>query len=220
MSTPHPDPLPPSPTDRAALSDEELMTAYATQDDAAAFDVLYERHERGLYRFVRRLLGVQAGEGDEVYQEAWIRIVTARAEFPDQQAPWRAWAFAIAHNLALDRLGASGRKVRFIPPRQHEVGSVAGAGSRPAGTAEPISLDDDAALWRSVGRRLLDCVNQMPAEQRSALLLRHEHGFTDDMLAETLGLGADVVYSAVQHGTAAMQVCMESADADLAGERA
>jgi RNA polymerase sigma factor (sigma-70 family) len=215
------------------MSDEELMVAYASQGDAAAFDALYERHEHALYRFVRRLLGAQAGEGDEVFQEAWIRIVTARAEFAGQQAPWRAWAFAIAHNLALDRLGASGRKVRFVPPRQHEMipqptsrhggagaGGIARAGDRSAGTAAPLSLDDDAALWRSVGRRLLELVNQMPAEQRSALLLRHEHGFSDDMLAETLGLGADVVYSALQHGTAAMQVCLESADSDLTGEHA
>ena len=45
-----PEPIHPEPTD------DQLMRAYA-QGDAAAFDRLYARHEAGLLRFVRRLLG-------------------------------------------------------------------------------------------------------------------------------------------------------------------
>ena len=36
--------------------DDMLMSAYA-QGDAAAFERLYARHQAGLYRFIRRLLG-------------------------------------------------------------------------------------------------------------------------------------------------------------------
>src|SRR6478752_1715099 len=93
------------------LPDEDLMLAYA-QGDHAAFDVLYARHEAALYRFVRRLLGsALAAQADEVFQEAWLRIVTARASFRPQGAAWRTWAFTIAHNLAMDRLRVSGREV-------------------------------------------------------------------------------------------------------------
>ena len=89
--------------------DEELMLAYA-RGDAAAFDLLYARHEAGLYRFVRRLLGGPlAAQADEVFQDAWLRIVAARASFRPQGAAWRTWAFTIAHNLAMDRLRVSGR---------------------------------------------------------------------------------------------------------------
>src|SRR3954463_3497377 len=93
------------------LPDEDLMLAYA-QGDAGAFDVLYARHETALYRFVRRLLGgALAAQADEVFQDAWLRIVAARTSFRPQGAAWRTWAFTIAYNAAMDRLRVSGREV-------------------------------------------------------------------------------------------------------------
>ena len=95
----------------AVMPDDQLMLAYAG-GDTTAFDVLYARHEGGLYRFVRRLLGVRlSAEVDEVFQETWVRIITARNSFSPQGAAWRTWAFTIAHNLAMDRLRASGREM-------------------------------------------------------------------------------------------------------------
>ena len=96
-----------------AMPDDQLMLAYAA-GDATAFNALYARHEGGLYRFVRRLLGMRlAAEVDEVFQETWLRIVAARTSFSPQGATWRTWAFTIAHNLAMDRLRLSGREVAF-----------------------------------------------------------------------------------------------------------
>src|SRR5918993_1233521 len=93
------------------MPDEDLMLAYA-RGDAAAFDALYARHEAALYRFVRRLLGASfASQADEVFQDTWLRIVTARERFQPQGAAWRTWAFTIAHNAAMDRLRVAGREV-------------------------------------------------------------------------------------------------------------
>ena len=55
--------MPPEPTDDA------LMKAYAA-GDAAAFEQLYARHQAGLYRFIRRLLGSALNaQTDEVFQD-------------------------------------------------------------------------------------------------------------------------------------------------------
>src|SRR5882672_3214783 len=62
-------------------SDDVLMSAYA-RGDAAAFEQLYARHERALYRFVRRLLGnALAAQTDEVFQDTWLRVVHARSRW-------------------------------------------------------------------------------------------------------------------------------------------
>ena len=67
-----PEPINPEPTD------DQLMFAYA-QGDAAAFDRLYARHEAGLLRFVRRLLGPRwVAQADEVFQDTWVRPRTPR----------------------------------------------------------------------------------------------------------------------------------------------
>jgi RNA polymerase sigma factor (sigma-70 family) len=212
-----------SSTASADRSDEALMLAYASESDIGAFDALYARHEMPLYRFVRRLLGAQAAEGDEVFQEAWVRIVAARAGFTQQSLAWRTWAFAFVCGLALDRLGASGRQVRFFPPRDDTDFDGDDEDERPddldgvppdaaGGTTTRYPALDDAALWRAAGRRLLDGLNGLPAEQRAMLLLRHDHGFTTPMLVDTLGLPVDTVRSGLRHGAGVLHACMADPD--------
>jgi len=48
-------------------TDDALMTAHAG-GDARAFEQLYARHQAGLYRFIRRLLGSALNaQTDEVF---------------------------------------------------------------------------------------------------------------------------------------------------------
>ena len=75
------------------FSDEQLMQAYAA-GNVAAFDVLYARHEGALFRFVGRVLGSKlAAQADEVFQDCWLRIVTARDSFAPERGRWKTWAY-------------------------------------------------------------------------------------------------------------------------------
>ena len=75
----------------ADLDDDALMRAFAL-GDACAFEQLYARHHAALYRFVRRVLGREAGtQADEVFQDTWLRVVNARARWSPQGATFRTW---------------------------------------------------------------------------------------------------------------------------------
>lgn len=211
----------------ATLPDDQLMLAYA-DGDTAAFDVLYARHEGALYRFVRRLLGVRlSAEVDEVFQETWVRIITARASFSPQGAAWRTWAFTIAHNLAMDRLRTSGREVVFQAHDEDgdgvEAAQLFGRGlvndqGQAVDAAHPSA--EDTAFWRSAGRRLLDCLEELPDAQRAAFLLHHEDGFTVEALAATLEVGFETVRSRLRYGVRKLRGCMERYLSALGGEGA
>jgi RNA polymerase sigma factor (sigma-70 family) len=200
-----------------AMPDDQLMLAYAA-GDATAFDALYARHEGALYRFVRRLLGMRlAAEVDEVFQETWLRIVSARASFSPQGATWRTWAFTIAHNLAMDRLRLSGREVAFYAHDEDGDGLDAAQlfsrgllrdGASAANDAAHPSAEE-LAFWRAAGRRLLACLDELPDEQRAAFLLHHEDGFTVEALADTLGVGFETVRSRLRYGLKKLRGCME-----------
>ncbi|RYF34591.1 MAG: sigma-70 family RNA polymerase sigma factor, partial [Comamonadaceae bacterium] len=166
------------------MGDDDLMLAYAG-GQAAAFDILYGRHETALYRFVRRLLGLRlSAEVDEVFQDTWLRIVSARASFSPQGAAWRTWAFTIAHNLAMDRLRVSGREVQFYAHDEDGDGMEAAhlfsrgllSDTGTAGAVHPSA--EEEAFWRAAGRRLLACLDELPDDQRAAFLLHNEDGFT------------------------------------------
>lgn len=200
-----------------ALPDDQLMLAYA-DGDSAAFDVLYRRHEAALYRFVRRLLGVRlAADVDEVFQEAWFRIISARESFSPQGATWRTWAFTIAHNLAMDRLRISGREVAFhahdedgdrieatrLFRRRPNAGGDGGLDDAAAPSAEEV------AFWRAAGRRLLACLDELPHEQRAAFLLHNAEGFSVEAMAQTLAINFETVRSRLRYGLKKLRVCME-----------
>jgi RNA polymerase sigma-70 factor (ECF subfamily) len=186
------------------LPDEDLMLAYA-RGDAAAFDVLYQRHEAALYRFVRRLLGAAlAAQADEVFQEAWLRIVAARAGFRPQGAAWRTWAFTIAHNLAMDRLRVSGRE--FSVDHDEDGGEALDRMLVHADMVAPSS--EDQAFWRAAGAQLLHCLEGLPAAQRAAFLLHHEDGASVEDLAQRLSLPFETAKSRLRYALKTLRDCM------------
>ena len=186
------------------LPDEDLMLAYAG-GDAAAFDLLYARHEAALYRFVRRLLGsALAAQADEVFQDAWLRIVAARASFKPHGAAWRTWAFTIAHNLAMDRLRVAGREVQVDADAE---------GDEPldwlmARLAQVAPSSEDQAFWRAAGAQLLHCLDALPAPQRAAFLLHHEDGASVEDLAQRLALPFETAKSRLRYALRKLRTCM------------
>ena len=189
-----------------AMPDDQLMLAYAG-GDTGAFDVLYARHEGALFRFVRRLLGLRlSAEVDEVFQETWVRIITARDSFSPQGAAWRTWAFTIAHNAAMDRLRVSGREIGL---------EASGDGSDPLEwLADTLDMthpsSEDTSHWRAAGRQLLQCLEALPEAQRAAFLLHYEDGASVEDLAERLGLQFETAKSRLRYALSKLRGCMGS----------
>lgn len=197
------------------LADEDLMQAYAS-GDAAAFDVLYARHEAGLFRFVRRLLGAAlSAQADEVFQEAWLRIVAARASFRPQGAAWRTWAFTIAHNAAMDRLRVSGREVVPAHDEAGDDGAPLEWLAAQVGATAPSS--EDQAFWRAAGAQLLHCLEALPEAQRAAFLLHHEDGASVEDLARHLMLPFETVKSRLRYALRKLRDCMGAYLAPIRG---
>ncbi|EHR73712.1 RNA polymerase sigma factor, sigma-70 family [Burkholderiales bacterium JOSHI_001] len=198
-------PMPAPPP--AADEDSALMLAFG-RGDALAFDQLYQRHHQALYRFVRRLLGREAGtQADEVFQDTWLRVVQQRQRYNATQARFRTWLFTLAHHRAMDVLRRSGREVS-------SPGDDTDAPWEPAGAAAwsqwpaAAAMQDDQVFWRRAGQRLLDCLEQLPPPQKTAFLLHHEEGLPLDELAQALELGYETVKSRLRYALGKLRQCM------------
>ncbi len=77
------------------------MTRLAEGGDAA-LNALMERHGERLFHYLIRLLQDETGAAD-LAQEAFVRVYQSRARF-DPQKKFSTWLYAIATNLARDRL--------------------------------------------------------------------------------------------------------------------
>jgi RNA polymerase sigma factor (sigma-70 family) len=199
------------------MTDEQLMQAY-TAGNAAAFNALYARHEGGLFRFVRRLLGTHlVAQADEVFQDCWLRIVSARDSFAPEVGRWKTWAYTVAHNLAMDRLRTSGREVSMDATGAHADADHDGSGSSATAldwlqvTLDPTHPStEDLAHWRAAGHQLLHCLDALPAVQRAAFLLHHEDGVEVNELARVLGLGFETAKSRLRYALQKLKGCMQA----------
>ena len=191
-------------------TDDALMAAYA-RGDAAAFERLYARHQAGLYRFVRRLLGrALAAQVDEVFQDTWLRVVHARASWAPQGASFRTWLFTLAHHRVIDLLRKSGREVALDAFEGED-----GEPWQPEGEAwqhwpAPSSTlaSEDLAFWRRAGERLLNCLDELPLPQRSAFLLHHDDGLALDDVARALEVGFETAKTRLRYAMSKLRTCM------------
>jgi len=200
-----------------APTDDALMAAYAS-GDAAAFEQLYARHQAGLYRFVRRLLGAAlSAQTDEVFQDTWLRVVQARERWQPRGASFRTWLYTLAHHRVIDLWRRSGREL----PLEHD----ADAPWEPDGTAwqqwpAPASAaphGDELAFWRRAGERLLQCLDELPLPQRSTFLLHHDDGLPLDDVARTLEVGFETAKTRLRYAMSKLRTCMGAYLAPLQG---
>lgn len=191
-------------------TDDALMSAYAA-GDASAFEALYARHQAGLYRFIRRLLGqAMASQTDEVFQDTWLRVVNARARWEPQGASFRTWLFTLANNRVIDLWRRSGREVSI------DVEDDSGDPWEPEGAAwqhwpppaGATAHSEDVAFWRRAGERLLQCLEELPLPQRSTFLLHHDDGLPLADVASALDVGFETAKTRLRYAMSKLRTCM------------
>lgn len=190
------------------------MTAWAA-GDARAFEQLYARHQSGLYRFIRRLLGSALNaQTDEVFQDTWLRVVHARARWEPQGASFRTWLFTLAHHRVVDMLRRSGREVSIDAfegedgaPWEPDADASAAWQHWPA-PAAATSPTEELAFWRRAGEKLLGCLEQLPIPQRSAFLLHHGDGLALEEVASALEVGFETAKTRLRYAMSKLRTCM------------
>ena len=144
--------------------DDSRLAARVHAGDAAAFEVLYDRHHRALLSFCRHMLG-NAEDGEDALQQTFLRAHQAlvAGQLPDAVRPW---LFAIARNRCKTMLAA--RREACVP----------------VDDVEPSfdGLADDVAA-RADLRELVADLGRLPEEQRAALVLFELGGMSQAEIA-------------------------------------
>jgi RNA polymerase sigma-70 factor (ECF subfamily) len=184
--------------DEDSRSDEQLMLAYG-EGSAAAFEILYGRWRRQIYRFLVRQCA-SAGTADELYQDVWLRVVNARRQYT-VAAKFSTWLFRIARNRLIDHWRAESRMPVIETPL--------------ADDCETDPVDDVAASAELQPERIVErkdrvrlvvgAVESLPDAQREAFLLHEEGGLTIDEIAVLTGVGHETVKSRLRYAVARLR---------------
>ena len=97
---------------KLVITDEDLMRKFCA-GDMSSFELLYARHEKPLYRYVRRVMGsALAMHVEDVFQDTWMRLVDGRNGWQARDnASFKTWLYTLAHHRAIDLLRKDGREI-------------------------------------------------------------------------------------------------------------
>jgi RNA polymerase sigma factor (sigma-70 family) len=151
-----------------------MTPVFRRKTDDQAFERLYERHARDVYRYAAAMLG-EAADAEDVTQTTFLN---AYRSFQDGMRPEkpRSWLIAIAHNVCRQRFRQAQR-------RPHEV--AFDEGIEPPGAAPDPATPTVADLRRAL--------SQLPPNQRAALVMRELEGSSYAEIASTLGISVSAL---------------------------
>lgn len=172
--------------DVAEVSDESLMLAYAA-GDAAAFERLYHRHRGKLYRFLARQVYGNGALADELFQDVWQRVISARQGWKPEAA-FSTWLYRIAHN----RLADHWRALQHRPPAPDD------ADERTERMPDHDTPERQLSEFEE-RRRLRLALDELPEEQREVILLRLEQDLSLEEIGEITGVGRETVKSRLRY---------------------
>jgi RNA polymerase sigma-70 factor, ECF subfamily len=175
--------------DRSAgdgVPDAELVAA-VRRGDREAFAALVRRHQEPLYRYGRSM-ALSRDVAQDLVQDSFIRAYTriGQCHRPER---FRAWLFSIFRNLAVDH-------VRNIRRREVPLEAVAQRALEGGGTYELRAAVDGALAT-------------LPPLLREAFLLRHQHGYGYDEIAQITGSRTSAVKMRVLRAREQLRVALE-----------
>jgi RNA polymerase sigma-70 factor (ECF subfamily) len=173
-------------------TDEALFQRYR-RGDTGAFERLYQRHRKSLYRYLVRN-SEDTAEAEDIYQEAWSRIIRAANPFSD--GSFRAYLFRIARNVQIDRI----RRNRLqLVTDDHAVGDHPSTGP---------ALEEQQHL-QDCSDRLLREIGQLPHEQRDAFLLKEETEMSLEQIAAVVNVGRETIKSRLRYALQRLRAALE-----------
>jgi RNA polymerase sigma factor (sigma-70 family) len=164
---------------------ESLLLAYG-RGDVGAFETLYARHRGGLFRYLVRHLR-QTSLAEECFQDVWSRLIAARERYrPD--ARFTTWLYQIASNRLTDHWRTLGRHGTFVDDGEE----------RAEREPDPSTPDSELSGFQQ-RRRLQLALEELPPDQREAVLLRLDRELGLEEIAQITGVGRETVKSRLRY---------------------
>jgi RNA polymerase sigma factor (sigma-70 family) len=145
-----------------------------------------------VWRFLVSAVG--SADAEDCFQETFIAALRAYPRLrPGSNT--RAWVLTIAHRKALDAHRARAR--RAVPVAD----PAAGGRGESSPSAQDEALASDAPLWEAVG--------ELPARQRSAVVLRYVADLPHRDIAAAIGCSEEAARRSLHEGLTKLRKAVE-----------
>ncbi|TML61165.1 MAG: sigma-70 family RNA polymerase sigma factor [Actinobacteria bacterium] len=155
----------------------------AQEGERDALEELYLLHFDRIYSYLHMSVG-NRHDAEDLTTQTFLKMLEAIGRFRWRSAPFSAWLFRIAHNLAMDHFRATKRT-----QPEEEVPEPPGS--------EEASAEEQA--MHSIGRQsMLELIENLSPEQQQVLTLKFVFNFPNAEVATILGKTEGAIKS-LQH---------------------
>lgn len=172
-------------------SDESLI-ADVLGGDLDAFTHLSRRYRDDHMHFAVRMLGNRF-DADDALQSAWLRAFRHLHRCADRTR-FAAWVFAIVVNECRSAASRRARRERRLADDESVL--------------ETAAVDDGSE--RRATREEIECaLDELPADQREAFVLKHVEQMSYDEMAEITGVGVSALKMRVKRACERLREVLE-----------
>ena len=162
----------------------------AQRGEREALEELYLIHFDRIYSYLHVSVG-NRHDAEDLTTQTFLKMLESIGRFRWQSAPFSAWLFRIAHNLAMDHFRA---RRRWQP--EEEV-------PEPAGSEEPSA---ELQAMQSIGRQsMMELIQDLSPEQQQVLTLKFVFNFANADVATILEKTEGAIKSLQHRALASLQ---------------
>lgn len=158
-----------------AVADEELIMRMRGGDETA-FETLVNRYQKPALLLALRFTGRETNAEDMV-QESFLQVHCHAHQYDPEIATFKTWFFTILSNLCRNAVKRN-KSLSFIELFENA-----------------LAIGDPESEFVNEERRaaLASAIAKLPPNQRLALALRYEEGFSYDEIATALGVSTNAI---------------------------
>lgn len=167
------------------------LVARVQAGDKVAFDLLVLKYQRKILRLLSRMLRDQS-EIEDVMQEAFIKAYRALPQFRGDSA-FYTWLYRIAINTARNWMASQSRRPSSPSLHQSEDGETFDE----IDNLTDINTPESLLASREIAESVNDSIQALPAELRTAIVLREIEGLSYEEIAQAMGCPIGTVRSRI-----------------------
>lgn len=168
----------------------EQLVARAQEGDRDALEELYLEHFDRIYSYLHMTVG-NRHDAEDLTTQTFLKMLESIGRFRWGTAPFSAWLFRIAHNLAMDHFRA---RRRWQP--EEEV---------PEPPGQVATSAEEEALKVLSSENMFDLIEQLSDEQRQVLILKFVFDLSNLEAAAVLDKTEGAVKSLQHRALASLQ---------------
>lgn len=171
------------------FSDAEIIDLFL-QGDNQALETLILRHKDKIYTTIFMFVRDQY-LAEDIFQDTFVKIInTIRDNRYNEQGKFLPWALRIAHNLCMDHFRKVSKNIPIVTRTGFELLELL-----------PFACSDETSNLeqKQVHQSVRDLIEELPAEQREAVVLRIYGDLSFKEIADMSGISINTALGRMRY---------------------